>query len=303
MRFNNIKKRLIRKLKFINLKKKSFKLSSLYKKLLNSKLNIYDIGAGQRILPEVINFDGNSRVYLIDPNKNLDYSFNQLKNYFFDYKNIFKFRTAISDKTKIQNYYESKISTISTFALNKKKTKKYSKFYSSKPSKQMVYTFKDFLKINKLPKPDMIKIDVEGLELKVLNSILNCSDPFLIQVEVNINNPIFMESFSSINSVLNKKNYFLYTLFPSYGEYDFSSNKKINNNINLNDIETNFNKKFLLQSECYYVKKIKKYNAKQFVLISGFGLSSLFLEKFEKNKKKINIQQRKLLSKVYNIIK
>ena len=53
--------------------------------------------------------------------------------------------------------------------------------------------------------PNLIKIDVEGLELKVLNSILNCSDPFLIQVEVNINNPIFMESFSSINSVLNKQ--------------------------------------------------------------------------------------------------
>ena len=42
---------------------------------------------------------------------------------------------------------------------------------------------------------------------------------------------------------------------------------------------------------------------KQFVLISGFGLSSLFLEKFEKNKKKISAHKKKVLSKIYNIIK
>ena len=303
MRFNNIKKRLIRKLKFLHLKKTSLKLSNLYKKLLNSKLNIYDIGAGQRMLPEIINFDGISKIHLIDPNKNLDYSYNQLKNYFFDHKNIFKFKSAISDKTKIQKYYESRVSTISTFAISNNNSKKYSNFYS-KPSRQTVYSFKDFLKVNNLQKPDMVKIDVEGLELKVLNSILSCSDPFLIQIEANMNNPIFEESFSAINSILNKKNYFLYTLFPSYGDYDFSSNQKItNNSVNLNDIETNFNKKFLLQSECYYLKKKTKYNMKQFVLISGFGLSSLFLEKFEKNKKKIGTHQRKVLSRIYNIIK
>ena len=272
--------------------------------MLKSKLNIYDIGAGQRILPEIINFDGVSRVHLIDPNKNLDYSFNQLKNYFLDHKNIFKFRTAISDKTKIQKYYESKISTISTFAINFKKSKKYTNLYPLKPNKKMVYSFRDFLKSRKLQKPDMIKIDVEGLELKVLNSILNCSNPFLLQIEVNINNPIFKESFNTINNILNKKNYFLYTLFPSYGDYNFSTNQTVfNNNISLNDIETNFNKQSLLQAECYYVKKKSKYSIKEFVLISGFGLSSLFLEKFNINKKILNSNQKKLLTKVYNIIK
>lgn len=303
MRFDNIKKRLIRKIKFLKLKKKSSKLSILFKKLLNSKINIYDIGAGQRILPEIINFDGVSKIHLVDPNKNIDYSYNQLKNYFSDHENIFKFQTGISDKTKTQTYYESKISTASTFALNAKKLKKYSSYYNLKPSKRTVYSFKDFLKIYKLSKPDAVKVDVEGLELKVISSILRCSDPFLVQIEVNINNPIFNESFSAINRIMNKKNYFLYTLFPSYGDFDILTNKSITDNkVNLNDIETNFSKKYLLQSECYYIKNISNYSFKNFVLTAGFGLTGLFLQKLNKSKK-INLKQKNILTKIYNIIK
>ena len=53
-----------------------------------------------------------------------------------------------------------------------------------------------------------------------------------------------------------KKNYFFYTLFSSYGDFDLSTNESVSDNkVNLNDIETNFSKKYLLQSECYYVKK------------------------------------------------
>ncbi len=303
MRLENIKKRLIRKIKFLQLKKKSFKLCKFYKEILNSKINIYDIGAGQRILPEVINFDGVSKIHLVDPNNNINYSFNQLKNYFSDYKNILKFQIGISNKTKIQKYYESRISTASTFALNNKKSKKYSKYYNLKPKKQIIYSFKDFLKINKLSKPDAIKIDVEGLEISVLNSVLSCSDPFLVQIEANINNPIFAESFASINKIMNKKNYFLYTLFPSYGDLNLTSkNNSANMDVNLNDIETNFNKRYLLQSECYYVKKVSNYSMKNFVLASGFGLSSLFIEKLKSNKK-LKFKQKKILKKIYNIIK
>jgi len=303
MRFEKIKKRLIRKIKFLQLKKKSFKLTKFYNKILNSKLNIYDIGAGQRWLPEIINFDGISKIHLVDPNDNLNYSFNQLKNYFFDHKNISKFQIGISNKTKIQKYYESRISTASTFALDNKKLKKFPMYYNLKPKKRIVYSFKDFLKLNKLSKPDAIKIDVEGLEFSVLSSVLSCSDPFLVQIEVNINNPIFAESFMSINKLMNKRNYFLYTLFPSYGDLNLSSkNNNSNTNVNLNDIETNFNKKYTLQSECYYIKKVSNYSMKNFVLVSGFGLSSLFLEKLKENKK-LNFKQKKILTNIYNIIK
>ena len=73
LRLNNITKRIIRKIKFFELKRKGKKLSPLFKKLKSKKFNLFDIGAGQRILPELINFDGFSNVYLIDPNKNLDF--------------------------------------------------------------------------------------------------------------------------------------------------------------------------------------------------------------------------------------
>ena len=48
---------------------------SLYKKIYTNEIFIYDIGAGQRILPEVLNFNGISKVILVDPNKNIEYSF------------------------------------------------------------------------------------------------------------------------------------------------------------------------------------------------------------------------------------
>ena len=41
----------------------------------------------------------------------------------------------------------------------------------------------------------MVKIDVEGLEFKVLNSVLSCSLPLNIQIEANTNNSIFDQSF------------------------------------------------------------------------------------------------------------
>ena len=51
----------------------------------------------------------------------------------------------------------------------------------------------------------MIKVDVEGFELKVLHSIISCSSPLIIQIEANINNSFFSESFYSIQKKLYKK--------------------------------------------------------------------------------------------------
>ena len=61
MRLNNLKKRILRKIKFNDLRNKSKKLNLVYKILVSKKLNLFDIGAGQRILPEFMNFDGISK--------------------------------------------------------------------------------------------------------------------------------------------------------------------------------------------------------------------------------------------------
>lgn len=304
LRLNNITKRIIRKIKFFELKRKGKKLSPLFRKLKSKKFNLFDIGAGQRILPELINFDGFSNVYLIDPNKNLDYSYDQLKRFFYNHKSIYKYKTAISDKTSFLNYFESKISTISTFSLTKNKRNKLSNLYYSNSKKINVYSFKDFLRTYKLPKPDMVKVDVEGFELKVLNSIISCSSPLILQIEVNINNSFLGETFHSIHKILNKKGYFLYTLFPSYGDNEFEINQFKNlPKVNLDDIETNFTKNYLLQAECYFIKRKSKYSINDFILFSGFGLSSLYLDKYKLSKKNFNKSTREDLEKIYKLIK
>jgi FkbM family methyltransferase len=303
MHFKNIKKRFIRKLSFFNLKKKNYKLKIIYKSFKIPKINIFDIGAGQRIIPDVINFDGIGRVYLIDPNKNLNYAYNQLKKYFLDHKNIFKFQLGISDKSKKLTYYENNVSTGSTFAINKKKFKLNSKNYLN-PTVLKVYSFIDFLRKFKLKKPDIIKIDVEGLELKVLKSILKCSDPFLVQIETNINNPFFSESFTKVHNLLIKKNYFLYTLYPSYGDFnDITDSVKLNNNVNLKDIEINLKKNYLLQAECYYLKNVKNFTIKHFLIVLGFGFFGVFKNKINSKNLEVDHSAIHKLNEIYNIIK
>ena len=63
----------------------------------------------------------------------------------------------------------------------------------------------------------MVKIDVEGLEFKVLNSVLSCSLPLIIQIEANINNSIFDQSFDSINKLLIKKDIYYIHYFLVMG--------------------------------------------------------------------------------------
>ena len=303
MNFKNLKKRFILKLSFSNLKKKNYKLKIIHKNFKIPKINIFDIGAGQRIIPDVINFDGIARVYLIDPNKNLNYSYNQLKKYFLDHKNIFKFQLGISDKSRKLKYYENSISTGSTFVINKKKFKLNSKNYL-KPVFLKVFSFIDFIRKFKLKKPDIVKIDVEGLELKVLKSILKCSDPFLVQIETNINNPFFSESFTKVHDLLVKKDYFLYTFYPSYGDFDYGAQSvKLNNNVNLEDIEINLKKNYLLQAECYYLKKVKNFKIKNFLIILGFGLFGIFKDKINLKNLKISHFEKHKLNEIYKIIK
>ena len=84
MLYVNLKKKLNRRLKFRKLQKSNNEESyPLYQSLINKKINIFDIGAGQRMLPEIINFNGISKVFLVDPNDNIQYCYDQLVSIFF----------------------------------------------------------------------------------------------------------------------------------------------------------------------------------------------------------------------------
>ena len=294
MLYVNLKKKLNRRLKFRKLQKNNKETYPLYKSLINNKINIFDIGAGQRMLPEIINFNGISKVFLVDPNDNIQYCYDQLSRYFSDTKNIFKYKYGISDKTKKLKYFKSHKSTISTFAFNDKKLKVDSRYYNNNNAYMQVYNFSDFLKKFKLPKPDIIKIDVEGLEGQVLSSVLKTSNPLIVQIETNMNNSMFHESFSKINNLFLNKNYFLYTLFPSYGDSDLTKTL----DINLKDIELNFIKNHIVQSECYYIKRKKYYTVKDLVCLSAYGFHEYFKKILNTSKNKLTRNEKKIFKKL-----
>ena len=88
----------------------------------------------------------------------------------------------------------------------KNKKKLDSEYFGKKNSKlQKVYSFKDFKKLFFKFNVDIIKIDVEGYEIKIINSILKDTNPLLIEVETNLNNEIYPNSFNEINTKLRKK--------------------------------------------------------------------------------------------------
>ena len=119
------------KLKFYEffLKKKfikdSKKISISIKNLISKKnlFNILDIGAGARYLPSILNFDGSSKIYMVDPNKNLNVSVKNLSKNLKFKKNIVPIKTGIYTKNTSLNYYLAPIQTSSSFIKYDKKLK------------------------------------------------------------------------------------------------------------------------------------------------------------------------------------
>ena len=298
-------KKIINRIKFYFYLNKSRRLVNLYKKIYINEIFIYDIGAGQRILPEVLNFNGISKVILVDPNKNIEYTYNRLLKYFKNSNDLILINCGVSDKTKLIDYFEAHKSTGSTFVDMKKNQDIKKKFYLKKSIKVKIYSFLDLLKKFKLKKPDIIKIDVEGYEKKVIESVLKNSDPLIIQIEANINNPFFNETFSEINKLITSQKYFLHTLIPSYGSYD-SRKKKVFNKTKetkIYDYEYILTKNEVFQTECYYIKKKKLYSIDDLICLSGYGFIDYFEEQLRINKKKYSKIEFKILEKILFIQK
>jgi len=293
-------KKIINRIKFYSYLNKSHKLVHLYKQIYKNKIYIYDIGAGQRILPEVLNFNGISKVVLVDPNKNIEYTYNRLLRYFKNTNDLIPIKFGVSDKTKSIDYFEAYRSTGSTFIDMKKNQQLKKKFYIKNSIKLKTYSFSDLLKKFKLRKPDIIKIDVEGYEKKVIESVLKHSNPLIIQVETNLNNPFFDETFSEINKLINSKKYFLNTLIPSYGSYDSKQNKIFNKSKETKffDYEYRLAKNELFQAECYYIKKKNFYTINELICLSGFGFIDYFEKQLRINKKRYSKNESRVLQEI-----
>jgi FkbM family methyltransferase len=292
--WSKIKKRII----FYNYLSKSRKISLILRKLIskNERLSILDIGAGNRYLPILLNFDGSAYISMVDPHKNLFWSFENLKKNLI-YKNLLRaYKVGIGKNTKKKTLYIGKRSTGSTFLnifnISKKKKIKLNMNYFSK-SKEVVqiYKFCDFLIKYKLKRPDIVKIDVEGLEFEVLDSILNNGKPYLIQIESNVNSDLYGNTFDQIHKKLTSLNYSLVTLHPNYYYPQYSSTKKsfLNDNYEYPKIRSKIE-----QVDSIYILK-KKITLREILILIGYGFLSQAFQFFTKFQKKLKKKNRILL--------
>lgn len=275
---------------------RSKKVSLALKKILSREfIGVIDIGAGHRYLPILLNFDGIAKIAMVDPNKSLDWSYNNFKKLIKYPKNLYKFNFGISNKTTKIKYYIANTLTGSTFVnifkIAKKKKNKLDENYFGKQNTtmQQVYSFKDFSKFFFKYNIDVIKIDVEGLEDKIVSSIMNCANPFLIEIEMNLNSEIYPNSFDKINLLLKKNKYKMLTGYPVYTR---SKNSLKNQPYILGDYDNPALRAPIEQFECIYVREKKKYNLKEVTILLGYG----FLHEVQKiiRLSKINFTQKKL---------
>ena len=270
-------KNISNKINRISYISRSKKISLALKKILKTQIiGIVDIGAGHRYLPVLLNFDGISKIAMVDPNKSLNWSAKNFKKIIKYPENIYQYNFGISDKTEKKKYYVAKTLTGSTFIdvykIAKKGKKKLSnEYFGEENSKiQQVFSFKDFKKKFFKFNVDIIKIDVEGLEEKIVSSVIKNSNPSLIEVETNLNSEIYPNSFNKINHLLIKKNYKLVTGFSIFKR---TKNKKIQNSqFELGNYDNPILRSSLEQFECIYIKDKKKYDLKDIAIFIGYGL-------------------------------
>ena len=278
--------------------RKSKKISLLLRSLLgiNKKISFLDIGAGNRYLTILLNFDGCANVSMVDPHKNLYWSYENLKKQLIYKDLITPYNVGIGKKTTKKTLYIGKKSTGSTFVdifkVSKKKKIKLDMDYFS-ISKETVKVFKvsDLLIKYKLKKPEIVKIDVEGLELDVLDSVLDVSKPFLIQIESNINSNLYSNTFNQIHKKLVSLNYNLVTFHPLYNYPEYSSvNKKL-----INDYYDypRIRSKIMMADSIYILKK--RNTLREIIMLIGYGFLTEAFQIFDKIEKKIEIKNRKKL--------
>ena len=112
LNFKLITKKINRKIFISRSKKISLAFRKIFKKPI---IGIIDIGAGHRYLPILLNFDGVSRIAMVDPNKSLDWSYKNFKKIINYPENLFKFNFGIGNKTSKKKYFITNTLTGSTF--------------------------------------------------------------------------------------------------------------------------------------------------------------------------------------------
>jgi hypothetical protein len=299
---NNISK----KLSNYRNKKKFFKYSRninpILKKITKEKIHILDLGAGNRYLKSIINFDGISKIALVDPSQNLEISSKNLMQKVKDKKAIKIFNFAISNKNGKSNFYPAKISTGSSLInfhklIEGKKLKDSSidKYFGKIKEKLIqTYSYKRFKSKFKWKGTDILKIDIEGYESKIIKDLLKNDRPLIIQIELNFFSSLYGDSFNFVHNFLSRKGYKIISLIPS-----FENDKK---EFIKGDFENPIFRNQVVQAECFYINFNQKFSIKNIITLFGFGFIDHAYKMYTQNKKYIKSRDiKKHILKLFSL--
>jgi FkbM family methyltransferase len=185
------------------------------KKFLKDDVNIIlDIGANYGIYTdELLKHYPNAKYFLFEPLKE---PYQYLANKFKNYPNVKILNNAVSDKNLSSLIYYDKIGT-GAASLSKRNLEHFNIVFDKVEKVELISLntmFKDDFK-NKSFKIDFCKIDIEGHEFTVLNSIKDNFERFkIIQFEIggcNIDSRTYFQDFW----YLLKNNFNIYRISPS----------------------------------------------------------------------------------------
>jgi len=191
------------------------KIKKQIEKLNLDQKIIFDVGSHEG---ETLNFlmkiFPQAKYFGFEPQKKC---FKKLKKKFLFNKNVKVFNCALGQKNQSKTLYYNSLSTTSTFSLINSKSKHYkikSFFLSSKfagfygKQKVKVKTLAQMIRVLKIKKIELLKIDTEGHELEVLKGLKsNIKNIKIIFIEHNFTDYYLKYNLKEIVSFL-KKNKF-----------------------------------------------------------------------------------------------
>ena len=197
----------------------------ILEKLNFDKLTIVDVGAYKGLwTSRYIKKYRNINAYLIEPHKE---SFLNLQEKFRGVSNVKLFKVGISNVSEIKNVnVNSKAYTNSLLELDPEAPISWrkNKFEHLYQEKVQTITLQDFVNTNKIKRINILKLDVQGYESRVLKGAEKLLKEFLIDILVLevIVAPTYKDQskISKIFEIFDNNNYKL------YGIYDIEKNSK-----------------------------------------------------------------------------
>ena len=197
----------------LDIKRKRPTFDDIYIKYLKEKIIIFDVGAncGQSLI-RFKNYFPKSIIHAFEPVKEC---FNILQTNFKNPKIILN-NYALGDTFSKKNFNINKLSYTSSFLKNNSSYKEKHLYEKKKTIKQKIIKLDDYIKKKGIKKIDILKIDTQGYELRVLKGASeNLKKNIIKFIEIEIilgNSYLGKPSFSKIDSFLSKNNYSLYAL-------------------------------------------------------------------------------------------